>query len=43
MKEFDYGLAFSRNLGLIGQVEQERLRHATVAIAGMGGVGGDTS
>lgn len=41
MNEFDYGVAFSRNLGLISESEQGRLRHATVAIAGMGGVGGD--
>ena len=35
-----YGSAFSRNLGLLTQAEQERLRGACVAIAGMGGVGG---
>jgi molybdopterin/thiamine biosynthesis adenylyltransferase/nitroreductase len=32
--------AFSRNLGLISEVEQDVLRNARVAIAGMGGVGG---
>jgi len=37
---FDYHKAFSRNLGLTTPEEQERLRHATVAIPGMGGVGG---
>ncbi len=35
-----YEQAFSRNLGLINPQEQERLRQARVAIAGMGGVGG---
>ena len=37
---FDYAEAFSRNLGLVSASEQEALRHATVAIVGMGGVGG---
>ncbi len=37
---FSYATAFSRNLGLVSEVEQERLRKARVAIAGMGGVGG---
>lgn len=32
--------AFSRNIGLLTQDEQERLAHARVAIPGMGGVGG---
>jgi molybdopterin/thiamine biosynthesis adenylyltransferase len=36
---FDYGRAFSRNLGIISPVEQERLRRAKVAIPGCGGVG----
>jgi molybdopterin/thiamine biosynthesis adenylyltransferase len=35
-----YDEAFSRNLGLISSLEQERLRSSHVAIAGMGGVGG---
>jgi molybdopterin/thiamine biosynthesis adenylyltransferase len=35
-----YREAFSRNLGLIGSAEQERLRHCRVAVAGLGGVGG---
>ena len=35
-----YREAFSRNLGLIGAVEQERLRESCVAVAGLGGVGG---
>lgn len=38
--DFDYSIAFSRNLGWISAAEQARLRAARVAIAGMGGVGG---
>ena len=41
MTEFEYGSAFSRNLGVVSHDEHSRLRQATVAIAGMGGVGGD--
>lgn len=41
MTEFDYELAFSRNHGITSTGEQARLRNATAAIAGMGGVGGD--
>ncbi len=37
--DWDYAAAFSRNLGLVGEAEQERLRRATVAIAGAGGMG----
>lgn len=37
---FDYATAFSRNLGLISEDEQGKLRETCVAIAGMGGVGG---
>ena len=37
---FDYGAAFSRNIGWLTEAEQERLRHKRVAIAGMGGAGG---
>jgi molybdopterin/thiamine biosynthesis adenylyltransferase len=37
---FDYDLAFSRNLGLVQPEEQARLKDATVAIAGLGAVGG---
>jgi len=41
MTQFDYNLAFSRNHGITSSEEQLRLRNSTVAIAGMGGVGGD--
>ncbi|WP_260295621.1 ThiF family adenylyltransferase [Sedimenticola hydrogenitrophicus] len=41
MNPFNYDLAFSRNIGITSLQEQQRLRDATVAIAGMGGVGGD--
>lgn len=41
MSAFDYNLAFSRNNGITSDEEQIRLKNATVAIAGMGGVGGD--
>lgn len=37
---FDYDEAFSRNLGWVTEWEQLALRARTVAIAGMGGVGG---
>jgi molybdopterin/thiamine biosynthesis adenylyltransferase len=37
---FDYSEAFSRNIGWITEWEQQELRNKTVAIAGMGGVGG---
>ena len=32
--------AFSRNIGLLTQADQDKLANATVAIPGMGGVGG---
>lgn len=38
---WNYDLAFSRNQGLISSEEQTRLRNCRVAIAGMGGVGGE--
>ncbi len=41
MSQFDYNLAFSRNHGITNAEEQARLKNATFAIAGMGGVGGD--
>lgn len=37
---FNYGTAFSRNIGWVTEAEQQRLRSARVAIAGLGGVGG---
>lgn len=37
---FDYDTAFSRNIGWLTEAEQQRLRQARVAIAGLGGVGG---
>lgn len=40
MTAFDYKQAFSRNFGWVTAAEQENLRNKTVAIAGMGGVGG---
>lgn len=40
MTAFDYFSAFSRNIGWVTVEEQERLRRAHVAIAGLGGVGG---
>lgn len=38
--DFDYNEAFSRNIGWVTQSEQTTLQNKTVAIAGMGGVGG---
>nr|AEQ20546.1 ThiF/MoeB/HesA family E1-like protein [uncultured bacterium CSLC3] len=38
--DFDYGLAFSRNIGWLTHAEQAALRGKRVAIAGLGGVGG---
>lgn len=35
-----YSEAFSRNIGIFSQVQQAKLRASTVAIAGLGGVGG---
>lgn len=40
MSTFDYATAFSRNIGLLTEAEQERLRTFTIAIPGMGGGGG---
>ncbi len=39
-KAFDYGTAFSRNIGWVTQEEQAILRTKRIAIGGMGGVGG---
>jgi molybdopterin/thiamine biosynthesis adenylyltransferase len=38
---FDYTEAFSRNIGLLSKAEQEEVRRARVAVAGLGGVGGN--
>lgn len=41
MREDDfYQEAFSRNIGLINKEDQQKLRNAKIAIAGLGGVGG---
>jgi len=40
-KPFDYDDAFSRNIGWLSLEEQQLLRTKRIAIAGMGGVGGD--
>ncbi len=37
---FNYSEAFCRNIGLLTEEEQEQLRQFTIAIPGMGGVGG---
>lgn len=37
---FDYDSAFSRNIGWVTLVEQQKLRKSRIAIAGLGGVGG---
>ncbi len=37
---FEYGKAFSRNLGWVTSEEQSKLKNTKIAIAGMGGVGG---
>lgn len=40
MTDFDYHIAFSRNIGWVTPTEQDLLRIKRVAIAGLGGVGG---
>lgn len=40
-QEFNYEVAFSRNLGWLTEEEQQILSTKRVAIAGLGGVGGD--
>lgn len=39
-ERFSYSQAFSRNLGWVTAAEQEKIRNTTIAIAGLGGVGG---
>lgn len=41
MPDFNYERAFSRNIGWITQAEQSQLKNKRVAIAGMGGAGGN--
>lgn len=41
MVKFDYDLAFSRNIGWVTKEEQALLKNKRIAIAGMGGVGGE--
>ncbi|WP_448212673.1 ThiF family adenylyltransferase [Colwellia sp. MEBiC06753] len=38
---FDYDLAFSRNIGWVTEAEQQILKNKRIAIAGLGGVGGE--
>jgi molybdopterin/thiamine biosynthesis adenylyltransferase len=40
MQTFDYGNAFSRNIGWVTREEQSLLRTKKVAVGGLGGVGG---
>ena len=37
---FSYELAFARNVGWVTEQEQARLKQCSVAIGGLGGVGG---
>jgi hypothetical protein len=37
---FDYATAFGRNLGVLGDSEQARLRQMKIGLAGLGGAGG---
>lgn len=39
-QQFDYDLAFSRNIGWFSEYEQQILKTKKIAIAGLGGVGG---
>ncbi len=39
--KFDYDLAFSRNIGWVTKEEQTSLKNKRIAIAGMGGAGGE--
>jgi molybdopterin/thiamine biosynthesis adenylyltransferase len=40
MEQFDYNIAFKRNLGLVTPEEQNVLRRSRAAILGLGGMGG---
>lgn len=35
-----YSEIYARNIGIFTEAEQDKLRHSTIAIAGVGGVGG---
>src|SRR6516225_2131663 len=37
-----YDTSFSRNIGILTHADQQRLARSTVAIAGLGGIGGNT-
>ncbi|MCB9026347.1 MAG: ThiF family adenylyltransferase [Bdellovibrionaceae bacterium] len=41
LKKFDYSEAFSRNIGWVTEEEQSKIKKYRVAIAGLGGVGGN--
>lgn len=38
--DYDYKLAFSRNIGWFTEAEQQKLKNCRVAVGGLGGVGG---
>lgn len=38
--EDEYGEIFSRNIGILKQSDQDKLRKSSIAVAGLGGVGG---
>lgn len=40
-QSFDYDLAYSRNIGWVTEEEQQILKNKRIAIAGLGGVGGE--
>ena len=42
MMNQDYEKSFSRNIGVVTKKEQEKIKNTTVAIAGLGGIGGVT-
>jgi pimeloyl-ACP methyl ester carboxylesterase/molybdopterin/thiamine biosynthesis adenylyltransferase len=42
MTNESYKRSFSRNIGILSEAEQERLAGATVVLAGLGGIGGNT-
>lgn len=40
MDNQDYTKRFSRNIGILSQVEQDQIKQMTVSVAGVGGIGG---